>query len=295
MGVRWGVVFGQQDRAGILVLIVAAVGTALAHYANNPQGPTIWVYDAAITKPSMDDTISNGLAAAIAFIAMFVSVLFVEVVLHWHTHSRTSRITAVLQFILGCLTAFAVVLFITEFTKRLVSRPRPDFMTRCEPSAAANSPLSFMEAAVCTSTNTYEIAEGQLSFPSGHSANTLSVAWYSALYIAWSIYIRDGEVLSTFMRGSWWQLVLKDFIDFFVIIYALGLICLSWFVGCSRYKDNRHHISDITGGMILAIIFVTPYFLRVAGKHISSHRIIKELESDKTRPLTLEQNSQFVV
>jgi membrane-associated phospholipid phosphatase len=49
----------------------------------------------------------------------------------------------------------------------------------------------------------------------------------------------------------------------YAILYCflLFVLLLSWFIGITRFWDNRHNISDILGGFMIGVIFSTPAFL----------------------------------
>lgn len=139
------------------------------------------------------DTIPNYLATLLNWICLIMSVIFIELVLFRKQHSLTVAICGTIHHIWCCLVSFVIVVAITEITKPFSGRLRPDFLHRCQPpgliDSASNfaSPLSQHSASFsglhlgqvvgsCTADEGI-VRAGRLSFPSGHSSNSMSLAW----------------------------------------------------------------------------------------------------------------------
>jgi membrane-associated phospholipid phosphatase len=189
----------------------------------------------------------------------------------YRKHSLTRALHAFGHAFFCCLTVFVLVLALTEATKPYASRLRPDFLYRCNPTNAKNvknaTALIGYEAA-CGQKDEDKLKDGRLSFPSGHSSNSMSVCWFTTLYLVYSLYWREGSayLFGLHKRRGCCMRFCMEVCNALFYLWSIGLLALSWFVGVSRYHDNRHHISDIVGGFFLAVIVTTPYFLTYAGQ-----------------------------
>jgi hypothetical protein len=99
----------------------------------------------------------------------------------------------------------------------------------------------------------------------------MAVAWYTSLYLMWSLYLRVDNpypkklYVATTILGRLGQEIAYAFAYAFILV----TLCLSWFIGATRFWDNVHNISDVLGGFVLAIIFVTPFVVKAIGLHIA--------------------------
>ena len=69
---------------------------------------------------------------------------------------------------------------LTEFTgellKWMVGRPRPDWLSRCQPdlakvqAALTNTAVAMFDRSICKSTDEATLDDGQRSFPSSHAS-----------------------------------------------------------------------------------------------------------------------------
>jgi hypothetical protein len=76
--VRWGQVFRYQTHGGWIVILAAAVITAISHFSIKPDYRPLTVYDASISLPNHPDTVSIQLAGIIPFVALLVTAAAVE-------------------------------------------------------------------------------------------------------------------------------------------------------------------------------------------------------------------------
>ena len=97
----------------------------------------------------------------------------------------------------------------------------------------------------------------------------MSLAWFNALYIVWALYWREGATYArhVFAAPTFLRRIVSEF--FYAVIYGFVLLvlCLSWFIGLTRFWDDLHNISDIIGGFLCALIFTTPAFLAAVGQY----------------------------
>lgn len=76
--VKWGDVFRYQTHAGWIVLLAAAVITAISHFSIKPDYRPLTAYDASVSLPNHPDTVSIELAGIIPLVALVVTVAAVE-------------------------------------------------------------------------------------------------------------------------------------------------------------------------------------------------------------------------
>jgi membrane-associated phospholipid phosphatase len=288
--IRWGQILKYQHWGGVFLFIPAVVVTGISHwrFQDWPVVRQALLYDATISySHSGDDTIPNYLATLLNWICLVLAVLVVEMIIFRRQHSLTVAICGVIHHIWCCLVSFLIVVAITEITKPFSGRLRPDFLARCQPSSLADASSNFQTvvsahaatlgplhlgqiASDCTGP-TDVVDDGRLSFPSGHASNSMSVAWYTSLYLMWSLYLRVDNpypkklYVATTIMGRLGQEIAYAFAYAFILV----TLCLSWFIGMTRFWDNVHNISDIIGGFSLAIIFSTPFVVKAIGLHIA--------------------------
>jgi membrane-associated phospholipid phosphatase len=119
--------------------------------------------------------------AALPFVALIITIVIVEFGVMHTKQSMTTSVQAAIHIFFMAIVGFAVVLAVTEATKPIASRFRPDFLSRCK---GANPVLGAADVGKrldiykdCLNNNKEEIEDGRKSFPSGHSSNTLSTCW----------------------------------------------------------------------------------------------------------------------
>ena len=126
-----------------------------------------------------------------------------------------------------------------------------------------------MSQVKCTNPDVETVKQGRMSFPSGHASNSMSLAWFNSLYIIWALYWREGATYArhVFATPTFLRRVVSEF--FYAVIYGFTLLvlCVSWFIGLTRFWDDLHFISDIMGGFLCALIFTTPAFLAAVGQY----------------------------
>lgn len=112
--------------------------------------------------------------------ALIITIAIVEFGVMHRKQSITMSVQAAIHIFFMAIVGFAVVLAVTEATKPIASRFRPDFLSRCRGAAVlaaadVNKRLDIYKD--CVGSNKAEIEDGRKSFPSGHSSNTLSTCW----------------------------------------------------------------------------------------------------------------------
>lgn len=122
----------------------------------------------------------------------------------------------------GALGALATTGLLTELSKILVGRHRPDY-DPAHPEAGGE--------------------DGRKSFFSGHSSITLMSTTYLAWYLGKHVFPHHSDGL------TWWQ-----------VGAYLGLAGVSVAVPLSRVIDNRHNPSDVLVGSLVGASVATGFF-----------------------------------
>jgi len=129
---------------------------------------------------------------------------------------------------------------IVNVGKRTMSRPRPNFISVCQPNLTALCPPGeshkFVEDYVCYG----QFKEDEyFSFPSGHSAHAVFLGIFLIMYIQKRCKLMDP------IRGLI-QLMIASFV---------------FFVCTSRVRDLKHRLSDVGGGVLvgatMGLFFIT--------------------------------------
>lgn len=138
---------------------------------------------------------------------------------------------------LGLLVSLAISGSVTNITKVVVGRPRPDLISRCQPvPGASNAPVfGLVSEAICTQLSEKIMNDGWRSFPSGHSSLSFAGLSYLSFYLAGKLHLFDkiGSGLK-----AW-----------FTIVPLMGAAL----VAISRTMDYRHHATDVLSGSLLGL------------------------------------------
>jgi diacylglycerol diphosphate phosphatase/phosphatidate phosphatase len=268
---KWKRVLLSQDWA-LVPLFLTGVIFVVIGVARTPVDRPIFADDAAIRYQYSEDSVHYIVAFMAPFGCLVGSILVVEFIVHRKSESTTAAIAATIHFLGTAITMFFTVIAITEVTKVYAGRLRPDFLDRCFPPTGyygnnqniGPGRFNEMKLAECIEPNKSKMDDGRQSFPSGHASSAMCVSMYNVMYLVWSLYFRNN---SSALDGVYAKNTLKarciaEFAAFFAYLWVLFQIALGWYIGASRFKDNRHHVSDIIAGFVLAIICVVPYFFR---------------------------------
>ncbi|XP_031567000.1 phospholipid phosphatase 5-like [Actinia tenebrosa] len=178
----------------------------------------MWLYK----NPRSEDTIPTH--------AMFsIAIILPTIVICVLTTLRKDKVDA-REALLGLSLSLALNGVITNTTKIMVGRPRPDYFWRCYPNGVPTKDLQ------CDG-DPDVILEGRKSFPSGHSSWAFSGLAYLSLYLCGKLHCFHGHG-----RGQGWRLCVS--LTPFLSALAIAL---------TRYSDYKHHWQDITIGSFLGI------------------------------------------
>lgn len=248
-----------------------STGTMLAFfflikYVGKPIKSGFYCNDFSINMPFKSSTVTNLYLILISLVMPFVLIALTELVRYLHarfslksTHSSYVYKIKLFRKILiqvpeqignfyvnfgSFFFGLAVTVVITDFTKILVGRLRPNFLDVCKPDknpytdlCANNNQITYLVPDVdfkCLSSDKKNVDESRLSFPSGHS----SLTFYSMIY------------LILFINFTW------NFRRFGLLprLFQFLLLCLAIFTALSRIADNKHHPTDVLAGACIGTL-----------------------------------------
>ncbi|XP_055764832.1 phospholipid phosphatase 2-like [Salvelinus fontinalis] len=231
----------------VLCVFVAALPSAVLTLMFSPYQRGIYCDDESIRYPYRRDTISHRAMAAVTIPSSIVIITTGEAYLVYskrlHSNSNFNQYMSALYKVVGTfLFGAAVSQSLTDLAKFTIGRPRPNFLSVCNPTVCSG----YMLQLNCTG-NPRNVTESRLSFYSGHSA----FGMYSMLFLALYVQAR--------MQGKWTRLV-RPTVQFFLVSFAV-------YVGYTRVSDYKHHWSDVLVGLlqgtliaVLNVCYVSDFF-----------------------------------
>ncbi|XP_071243715.1 phospholipid phosphatase 2-like isoform X1 [Salvelinus alpinus] len=224
-----------------------ALPSAVLTLMFSPYQRGIYCDDESIRYPYRRDTISHRAMAAVTIPSSIVIITTGEAYLVYskrlHSNSNFNQYMSALYKVVGTfLFGAAVSQSLTDLAKFTIGRPRPNFLSVCNPTVCSG----YMLQLNCTG-NPRNVTESRLSFYSGHSA----FGMYSMLFLALYVQAR--------MQGKWTRLV-RPTVQFFLVSFAV-------YVGYTRVSDYKHHWSDVLVGLlqgtliaVLNVCYVSDFF-----------------------------------
>ncbi|GMM37718.1 bifunctional diacylglycerol diphosphate phosphatase/phosphatidate phosphatase [Saccharomycopsis crataegensis] len=137
---------------------------------------------------------------------------------------------------MGLLLSVSVTSFLTGILKNWIGRPRPDFISRCQPMDDTDEDTYVLPSKVCQQTDLALLRDGMRSCPSGHSSTAFSGLGYLTFWIL-------GQTLAYHKKTGSWRTCFA-----FIPSLIAGLIAIS------RTEDYRHRYSDVALGSLLGAI-----------------------------------------
>jgi len=189
---------------------------------------------------------------------------------------------------LGLALSLAIAFFITDASKNLFGKPRPDLLARCDPDlsrtlssvvggigAQVDEGINLVSWTICRKPGS-TLDDGFRSFPSGHSSCKLlrlRPPLYNRLIIS-AVSFAGMTYLALFLCAK--LAIAIPFLNYhslsgnaqpattpprrqaaapptYLLIFPLVPICIAIYVSSTRYSDFRHHGFDIISGAILGI------------------------------------------
>lgn len=236
---QWKRVFSSQDWASIFVNMFIVVGLIVTSQLSDAADRTFFTYDATIANEyHPKSTIPFWLAIVIPLLCMLLSLVVYEYVAYKRNMnfiSTTSVVASALYFFLDFCFAAVVTSLLTEVSKLLVGRFRPDWLSRCQP--VTNSTiipswgLSPTENAACTNSEIPQskLEDGRKSFPSGHASNAFAMGVYISGYVMYCTYFRAARKYSSNKKeGTWLQRVVHEMGTALSFLWILFNLSWAW-------------------------------------------------------------------
>ncbi|KAF3834845.1 hypothetical protein F7725_027403 [Dissostichus mawsoni] len=224
---------GQEGGAALPFIVMTIIF--------KPYQRGIYCDDESIMYPLKPDTITHGMLAAVTISCTVIIISSGEAYLVYskriYSNSDFNQYVAALYKVVG---TFLFRSSLTDLAKFTIGRPRPNFMSVCNPKVCAG----YMQVINCTGVHE-DVTE--LSFYSGHS----SFGMYCMLFLA--LYVQARLVAK-------WARLLRPTIQFFLVAFAV-------YVGYTRVSDYKHHWSDVLVGLlqgalvaVLNVCYVSDFF-----------------------------------
>jgi len=181
----------------VIIIVVEAIYTAVA----NPIDRPFTIYDGTISMPYVgDSTIPYWVVPTVGIISMLLSLAVFELLWgHRHGIAATNAVASFIFFLVDFISAAAVNVLLTDISKILVGRFRPDWLDRCQPAVPSTiaveygQPASLNPACLQTTLSESKISDGHKSFPSGHSSTAFVLGAYIAGYCLWAAFHRTSR------------------------------------------------------------------------------------------------------
>ncbi|KAL8581439.1 hypothetical protein ACOMHN_004324 [Nucella lapillus] len=157
--------------------------------------------------------------------------------------------------------AFSVMI-ITDVTKNMTGRLRPDFLETCRLKVNACALNTSLDDSFCLNADTMELRRARTSFPCLHSALTA----YAAVYV--SVYIHGA-------MGSHSVRVLRPFL-------TLVFVTLSALEGLAKFTTCQSHWTDVITGLALGLVvalYLTLGVLNQFQEHLSQSEMLHMMQT----------------
>lgn len=163
----------------------------------------------------------------------------------------------------------AFCLLVTETTKRLAGRLRPDYLYRCTSIDATGH---------CQGGS--NLADGHYSFPSGHTSTAFFGMVFLSLYIAGKTRLFHPRI-----RPRLWKL------------FACSVCWMAAFgIGVSRTTDYRHNFSDVIAGALIGTLCAyAAYFMHFPALNtVDCNKALETFEDDDVAKYSVDNGSSHV-
>ncbi|KAF7508194.1 hypothetical protein GJ744_009491 [Endocarpon pusillum] len=278
----------------IVILATAGVGGAFSRIDGNHH--VFSLIDPDISYPSKPNTVSNSVLLVVSIVAPGVIVFLVSMLLvPGRTAARgTSKALKWRRKFwewntgwMGLGVSLAGTFMITQGLKDLVGKPRPDFLSRCDPDLSLvtqyavsglgkvvdNAPI-MVDYRICRNQSKFVLQDGFAAWPSGHASFSWAGMLYLTLflcakfaisipYLAPRTYSNDEHPTSFEVHHHHHKHEVDHSHDVvplrnqaaappvYLLILAFVPIGTASFITVSRWSDYRHAGFDIISGSIL--------------------------------------------
>lgn len=224
------------------LLLVEIVALIVTMTTLDPTVTSFVEYDATISNSYKgDSTIPYFVAILVPLISLLISFVALEIVLakHSSTWSLTMSLATSIAFFLDFVGAGVITGILTEVTKNLVGRYRPDWLSRCNPDIV--NPVSingFGEPAddnpACDSTlPESKINDGRKSFPSGHASTAFTLGLFVSGYCLWHMAYQQRKIMQSIKKKAFARSY--SFIRACIFLWVLCQLGWAWYEHYSYY------------------------------------------------------------
>lgn len=238
--VSWKTVIWWQDWASIAATTLIIIPLAVTSFYTHVKDRSFVVYDGSLSLPYyQNSTIPVWVAVLVPSISMVMSVITIEILSASSRNvSATWAVASALHFVIDFVGVFIVNGTLTETTKLMVGRFRPDWLARCAPNVpksgvtpAYGLPASDNPACHSTLADS-KLQDGHKSFPSGHSSTAFSLGIYCAIYVLWATYHRSRNAGSRKQYGqmveTWREGFVRGIGSFLAFVWVFFQLCWAW-------------------------------------------------------------------
>jgi len=253
---RWWVRYGGMDW---LCVIVIGIVTFLVDQMEPYHKPmtTLQLQDANISLPYLPSIVSNGL---LIFLAVGVPLLIFLAVFPFRRKQAGASVELRLTVLAFC-TCILLTLLATDFGKKYVGRPRPNFISY--------TGYNFTSEIY---TLPHNMRDAFQSFPSGHSSTAfaglgfLTLWLYANLYRYWRIGGAGGGILAhedgllasdsdVYRRRKLREAKVRLYglhdNQLPLLLLITVPLWLAAYIAFTRVRDNHHNYDDILAGAVL--------------------------------------------
>ncbi|CEF61742.1 Phosphatidic acid phosphatase type 2/haloperoxidase domain-containing protein [Strongyloides ratti] len=233
-GISWGKILNCLIFLPIIILLNYL--SLLITYSE--QG--FFCNDDEIYHPFREDTISSKLISRTNKMITVIVVIMGEVFLYYSKKNERNK-----NILIRNVVFFLLIFYIGDMAlegtgnmaKRIISRLRPNYISVCQPQDMKKiCPEKFYSQKYVSNYTCLGSSDPDehYAFPSGHSSHSSYLAFIITFYLQ-------------YRTPNLWGVV-KHLIQLLVV-------ALSIFVSLSRVRDFKHRLSDISGGILLGILF----------------------------------------
>lgn len=191
---------------GTILLIIAAC--IILKTATVPASRPFLVYDATISLPHLGNgSIPFWVVPLVPLIALLLScAVFEWLAVRACITNVTGALAATLHFFIEFVGCGVVTLILTETTKVLVGRYRPDWLAQCNPAVPSSLNVTYglppSDNPACQADlSLTKQQDGHKSFISGHASAAFSLGLFVAFYCLWAAFHRLGKVQASKADG----------------------------------------------------------------------------------------------
>lgn len=168
---------------------------------------------------------------------IYAIVVPLVILIAWNVVARSSSAKHEVTY-LSFGISIVLTAFITDIVKNAVGRPRPDLISRCQPSPDVK-PNVLVTVESCSAPEGFVLHDGWRSFPSGHSSSAFAGLGFLAIFFAGQLHV------FRYAAGG------RDL--------SRALLCLAPLLGAamiaiSRCEDYRHDVYDVCAGSALGMV-----------------------------------------